>query len=222
LYFGTLLRELVLHSDQNALIVPYCITNGKDLMTLCAKGEQEQASAPKTRWRSHPATEILFAWSGFVWAAPIVSILAIFVSETHSQNFSIVQILILYFSKFVVLFALSWFFVPFSLIGVKLAEDRLTEFFYNFYRSFWGTLILIHVLRFLMARMIADMYFTGLTGPGIGPNLDGPCLLLVQPELKLECSELTSIKLSNMIVTAFFSLILFAFDAVRINMRTRT
>jgi hypothetical protein len=119
--------------------------------------------------------------------------------------------------SFMFFLALSCIVIPISLIVVFLVANRSIAFGL----AFWSSLIAAHVSRFLITLAIADMFFTGLTGPGIGPSLDVLCLPPVSSEFELECSKLSSITHRNVVVTAFFSLILFMLDVVRTNMRTR-
>jgi hypothetical protein len=79
---------------------------------------------------------------------------------------------------------------------------------------FWSTPVLAHIFRFFAATSNADYFFSGLTGPGIGPNLDVLCTPDAPVELK--CAELADIDQSVFWVSACLSLILFALDVRRI------
>lgn len=181
-------------------------------MTHAVDTINEQLDVQRRRWRAQPLRQILYAWTGLLWAAPIVSVLAILVaSAMHKWELDqpIVRFLAMTsYTTFVFVFLFSWNVLPLTFAMVFFARYRDLALGL----IFWCTLTLAHMFRFFAATSNADLFFSGLTGPGIGPSLDVLCAPDA-PELK--CAELADIERSVFWVSACLSLILFALDVRR-------
>ncbi len=188
-------------------------------MTLLVQAGNERARARPSRWRVQPVRQILYAWAGLLWAAPIVSILAIAVaSAAHAweHNYAIGRFFgaTIYTTFSFVLF-FSWNIIPLTLAIVSFAAHR-TSVLRLF---FWCTIILAHLFRFAAAHRTYSIFFEGLTGPGIGPSFDVLCPADADApvELAIKCTELANIERSCLAATASVSLVFFALEVRRMN-----
>ena len=156
-------------------------------MTRSLDTSNEQPDVQTGRWRTQPLRQIFYAWGGLLWAAPIVSILAtLAASATHTWElqYPFVRFLAMTsYTTFVFVFVFSWNVIPLTFAIVFLARRR----YIALALVFWCTLALAHIFRLLAATMNADLFFSGLTGPGIGPSLDVLCTPDAPAELK--CAE---------------------------------
>jgi hypothetical protein len=172
--------------------------------------ELAQRTVQRHRWRAQPLREIFYAWTGLLWAAPIVSVLAILVaSAMHTWELyqPIARFLAMTsYTTFVFVFLFAWNVIPLTLAIIFLTRHRDVALGL----IFWFTLTLAHIFRFFAATSSADLFFSGLTGPGVGPSLDVLCTPDAAAELK--CAELADIEQSVFWVSACLSLILFALD----------
>jgi hypothetical protein len=201
-------------------------------MTHVVDTSTERPGARQRRWQADPLREIFCAWAGLLWAAPIVSILAIFVAHTmragevdHLVAWEVDYVvgrfsLIAGYIFFVFVLAFSWNVIPLTLAITFFTRHRRVAHSL----AFWCALTVAHAFRFLLASGIANNFFSGLTGPGV-LALDALCppdSPSTQPELEVQCTELADITRIVFWVSASLSLILFALDVGRMRLLVRS
>lgn len=187
-------------------------------MTHTLEISKEHPDIQQYRWRTQPLRQIFYARAGILWAAPVVSILAILVANaiyTWEQHYYIVRFLAMTsYTTIVFILFFSWYVIALTFAIIFFTGHRHIALGL----VFWCALTSAHIFRFFAATMSADLYFSGLTGPGVGPSLDVLCTPDAPAELR--CAELAHIKQSVFLVSACLSLTLFALDVRRMRVRT--
>lgn len=184
-------------------------------MTLALDTSNELQVVRRPRWRVQPLRQIFFAWTGVLWAAPVVSVLAILVArEMHtwvvSGNPVVLFLLLTIYTVFVLVIAFSWNVIPLTFAIIFFARHRGVALGL----AFWCALSVAHIFRFLAATGIASYFFSGLTEPGV-LALDALCGPDPRTEFKFKCAELADIERIVFWVSACLSLVLFALDVRR-------